>query len=234
MWHSMWEWYGGRSAGLAVDGEQSALLQALMGDSEVASQAAAYALGRAEEPAVGPLMDCLRQGSEHVRRNAGYGLAAVGPAAVEALAQACADDDPDVRLAAVDCLGDMGRAGAAAVPALQRALSDASDKVRGHAAEALGAMGTLPPAALEELAGVLGDDDEWVRRNAALGLARLGPAAEAVQPAVAAALDDPNRYVSAKAAKTLERIGTPEATELLFDYLFAARWCPITTKDTPY
>ena len=87
---------------------------------------------------------------------------------------------------------------------------------------------------LEELAGVLGDDDEWVRRNAALGLARLGPAAEAVQPAVVSALDDPNRYVSAKAAKTLERIGTPEATEILFDYLFSARWCPITTKDTPY
>ena len=60
-----------------------------MGDSEAASQAAAYALGRAGEPAVGPLMDCLRQGSEHVRRNAGYGLAAAGPAAVEALAQAC-------------------------------------------------------------------------------------------------------------------------------------------------
>ena len=54
-----------------------------MGDSEVASQAAAYALGRAGEPAVGPLMDWLRQGSEHVRRNAGYGLAAAGPAAVE-------------------------------------------------------------------------------------------------------------------------------------------------------
>ena len=111
MWHSMWEWYGGQSEGLAVDGEQSALLQALMGDSEVASQAAAYALGRAGEPAVGPLMDCLRQGSEHVRRNAGYGLAAAGPAAVEALAQACADDDPTVRLAAVDSLGDMGSGG---------------------------------------------------------------------------------------------------------------------------
>ena len=231
IWHSMWEWYGGRSKGLAADsGERPALL----GDSEAASQAAAYALGRAGEPAVGPLIDCLRQGSEHVRRNAGYGLAAAGPAAVEALVQACADGDPAVRLAAVDSLGDMGRAGAPGVPALQRALNDASDKVRGHAAEALGTMGALPSAVLEELAGVLGDDDEWVRRNAALGLARLGPAAAAVQPAVVAALDDPNRYVRAKAAKTLERIGTPEATEILFDYLFAARWCSITTKHTPY
>ena len=235
MWHSMWEWYGGQSEGFAADtGERSALLQALAGDSEAASQAAAYVLGRAGEPAVGPLIDCLRQGPEHVQRNAGYGLAAAGPAAVEALAQACTDDDPAVRLAAVDSLGDMGRASAPAVPALQRALSDASDQVRGHAAEALGAMSALPAAVLEELAGVLGDDDEWVRRNAALGLARLGSAAEAVQPAVVAALDDPNRYVSAKAAKTLERIGTPEATETLFDYLFAARWCPITTKHTPY
>ena len=235
IWHSMWTWYGGRSEGLAIDsGEQAALLQALMGDAEEASQAAAYALGRAGEPAVGPLIDCLRQGAEHVRRNAGYGLAAAGPAAVEALAQACAAGDPAVRLAAVDSLGDMGRAGASAVPALQGALGDASDKVRGHAAEALGAMGALPPAVLEELAETLSDDDEWVRRNAALGLARLGPAAEAVQPAVVAALNDPNRYVSAKAAKTLERIGTPAATEILFDYLFTARWCPITTKHTPY
>lgn len=235
LWHSMWEWYGGRSEGLAVDtGEQAALLSVLMGDSEAASQAAAYALGRAGEPAVGPLIDCLRRGPEHVRRNAGYGLAAVGPAAVEALARACADDDPAVRLAAVDSLGDMGRASAPAMPALQRALGDASAAVRGHAAEALGAMGTLPPGVLEELAGVLRDRDEWVRRNAALGLARLGAAAEAVQPAVVAALDDPNRYVSAKAAKTLERIGTPRATEILFDYLFAARWCSVTTKHTPY
>lgn len=231
IWHSMWEWYGGPSAD---SGERPALLQALVGDSEAASQAAAYALGRAGEPAVGPLLDYLRQGPDHVRRNAGYGLAAAGPAAVEALVQACADGDPAVRLAAVDSLGDMGRAGAPAMPALQRALGDASDKVRGHAAEALGALGALPSAVLEELAGALGDDDEWVRRNAALGLARLGPAAAAVQPAIVAALDDPNRYVRAKAAKTLERIGTPEATEVLFDYLFAARWCPITTKHTPY
>ncbi len=235
MWHSMWEWCGGRSEGLAVEAsEQGVLLRALMGNSEAASQVAAYILGRAGDSAVGPLIDCLRQEAEHVRRNAGYGLAAAGPAAVEALAQACSDDDPAVRLAAVDSLGDMGRVGSPAVPALQRALGDASDPVRGHAAEALGAMGALPPAVLEELAAVLRDDDEWVRRNAALGLARLGPAAEAVQPMVVAALNDPNRYVSAKAAKTLERIGTPEATEILFDYLSAARWCPVTTKDTPY
>ena len=227
IWHSVWEWYGGRSEAPAADrGEQAALLQALTGDSEAASQAAAYALGRAAEPAVEPLMECLRRGPEPVRRNAVYGLAAAGPAAVDALAQACADGDPEVRLAAVDSLADMGRAGAPAVPALQRAL--------GHAAEALGAMGKLPPAVLEELAAALGDDDEWVRRNAALGLARQGRAAEAVQPAVAAALKDPNRYVGAKAAKTLERIGTPEATEVLFDYLFTARWCPATSRATPY
>ena len=235
MWHSIWEWYGGRSEGPAAEkGEQPGLLQALMGDSEEASQAAAYALGRAREPAVGPLMDCLRRGPEHVRRNAGYGLAAAGPAAVDALAQACADGDPEVRLAAVDSLGDLGRAGAPALPALQQALGDASKKVRGHAAEALGAMGPLPSALLEELAAALGDDDEWVQRNAALGLARQGRAAEAVQPAVVATLKDPNRYVSAKAAKILERIGTPEATQVLVDYLFAARWCPATSKDTPY
>ena len=235
MWHSMWEWYGGRSAAPAADGgERPALLQALRGNCEAAGQAAAYTLGRGGEPGVEPLMDCLRQGPEQVRRNAGYGLAAAGPAALEALAQACADDDPAVRLAAVDSLGDMGWAGAPAVPALQQALGDPSGKVRGHAAEALGAMGPLPPEVLEELAATLGDGDEWVRRNAALGLARQGPEAEAVQPSLVAALKDPNRYVGAKAAKTLERIGTPEAREILFDYLFTARWCPKTTNQKPF
>ena len=234
MWQCMWDWYGGQSEGAVDGGDRADLLRVLEGDSEAASQAAAYVLGRGGEAAVGPLMDRLRQGSEQVRRNAGYGLSAVGSAAVEALAQALANGDSDVRRAAVDSLGDMGRAAGEAVPALQRALADESDKVRGHAAEALGAMDDLPQATLEELAGVLGDEDEWVRRNAALGLARQGPAAQAVQPAVAAALGDANRYVSAKAAKTLERIGTEAAAEILFDYLFAARWCSLTTKDTPY
>ncbi|NKB66625.1 MAG: phytanoyl-CoA dioxygenase [Candidatus Latescibacteria bacterium] len=235
MWQSIWEWCGGQTANGAIGAaDQAHLLRALESESEAAGQAAAYALGRAGEAAVGPLVDCLRSESEQLRRNAGYGLAAAGEAAVEALAQSCADADLEVRRAAVDSLADMGRPGAAAVGALQRALTDESDKVRGHAAEALGALGPLPQAGLEGLAGALTDQDEWVRRNAALGLARQGAAAEAVQPAVAAALDDDNRYVSAKAAKTLERIGTEEASEILFDYLFAARWCPLTTKDTPY
>ena len=55
---------------------------------------------------------------------------------VQALADRLADDDKNIRLAAVEGLGEMKVA--AALPGLTRALSDRDPEVRRAAAEALG------------------------------------------------------------------------------------------------
>ena len=47
-------------------------------------------------------------------------------------------------------------------------------------------------------------------------------------------LDDEDRYNRFYAALALRRIDTNPAKEALFDALFTARWCPITTVNNLY
>ena len=47
-------------------------------------------------------------------------------------------------------------------------------------------------------------------------------------------LESRNRYLRGLAAEALRRLRTPAATELLLDWLTVARWCPITTPDSPF
>jgi hypothetical protein len=58
-------------------------------------------------------------------------------AAVPALVQALRDDDPGVRLAAVEALGRMAAQAQAALPALRQALADEAPAVRAGAERAL-------------------------------------------------------------------------------------------------
>jgi HEAT repeat protein len=62
----------------------------------------------------------------------------------------------------------------------------------------------------------------------------MGARAEGAVDALAARLNDDNRYVRFHAAMALRRIGTPAAERALFDNLLTARWCPLTTAETPY
>ena len=73
-----------------------------------------------------------------------------------------------------------------------------------------------------------------MRRNAALALAKIGPAAAAAVSALRSSLNDENRYVRFNAVLALQRIGTPPALDALWSDVHTARWCPITTKETPY
>ena len=59
-------------------------------------------------------------------------------------------------------------------------------------------------------------------------------AAEEAVPLLARALGDEDRYVRGNAVQALRRVGTPSAVEVLLESLTAARWCPFTTRDTPY
>jgi hypothetical protein len=101
------------------------------------------------------------------------------PAAGEALADAAADAEPDVRLFAVEALARRG--GAAGLEAVLPRLADADPGVRALAAYATGAIaeGEGVPEEAKQRAGaslraLLDEDLPDPRWNAALALARLG------------------------------------------------------------
>ena len=73
-----------------------------------------------------------------------------------------------------------------------------------------------------------------MRFTGALSLARLGSAAAGAVPALQGALKDENRYVRANAVDALNHIGTPEAQQVLIDYLLGSRWCPTTTPESTF
>ena len=212
-----------------------ALLGALGDEAEPVCLNAAYALGAVGAAAVGPLLAALDDEREPVREHAAYALGVVGEVAVPALIAALGDERPHVRGFAAYALGDMGaRAGAAAAAALCALCSDPDAWVRRNAAEALGTIELHREEAVPALAALLADEDEQVRFNAAYALAHFGPAAAAATDALAAALSDENRYVQGHSTAALQQIGTPEAQGVLLHHLTAARWCPITTKETTF
>ena len=84
------------------------------------------------------------------------------------------------------------------------------------------------------LEDALQDRDEHVREHAAEALGFLTRGTDRAVARLAETLHDSARYVRGAAAEALRFIGTPGATERLLDYLAVSRWCPITTRDSPY
>ena len=253
MSRDVWGWLAGGANRIGSGGEEVARLIAGMGDaSETARLNAAYALGEMGARAVPALMGLLREEAERVfaggqakdpadvrGRNpmapcSAHGLAAIGPSAVPALIDAMSAESWTLRAAAADTLGNVGPPAQEAVPAFKALLKDEHWRVRRNAAEALGTVGGWAGGTASALAEALRDEAATVRLNAALALAKAGPAAESAIPALAETLNDENRYARYYAAVGLRRVGTPDAREALLDDLFTARWCPITTKETPY
>lgn len=209
-----------------------ALIEALGDTLEPVGLNAAYALGEIGAPAVPGLIGALRQESELVQLNAAYALSAVGAPAVPALVEMLEHKLDAVRSNAAYALGEIGTPAQSAAAALIKLLKDPSEEVRRHMVEALGIIGAPVHDVAPSLMDALHDSDAQVRFTAALSLTRI-QAHEAV-PALKAALNDENRYVRANAIDALHRIGTPEAREALLRFLFAARWCPTTTKDNNF
>lgn len=249
----VWEWLAGTKDRVnAAPEEGDRLIAGLRDPSETARLNAAYALGAMGGRAVSALMTSLREEAEEVfgqsrvndpadvrGRNptapcSAHALAAVGLPAVSSLIDALRDARWTVRAAAADTLGNIGPPAQEGVPALTGLLRDEHWRVRRNAAEALGTAGAEGREVAPALVDALRDESATVRLNAALALAKIGPSAEEAVPALAELMNDENRYVRHYAAVGLRRIGTPVAQETLLDALFTARWCPITTKETPY
>jgi len=84
------------------------------------------------------------------------------------------------------------------------------------------------------LATALRDEDERIRRNVAFAMAKHALPISEVVSALRDALHDEGRYVQYYAAIALRRMGTPEANEALWNAMITSRWCPVTTKKSPY
>ncbi|MCY3759780.1 MAG: HEAT repeat domain-containing protein [Gemmatimonadetes bacterium] len=250
LYEQLWHW--NRGAGAArksgpVNGKTAeALAGDLLGGDERTRIDAAFELGALGGDALALLAAALEAGSRETGRHAAIGLSSLGGAAVPRLVEALEHDSSRVRADAAYALADLGpavwqdllhadtNARRSAVTALTAVLGDESDQVRSNAAEALGTIGDPPPESVDGLAGLLGDRDITVRDNAARALARMGPAAEGAVPALVRALRDENRYVRFHAGLALRRIGSPAAERALFEDLLTARWCPLTTAESPY
>ena len=172
-----------------------------------------------------------------------YALAALGAGAVPALNAAMQHASAEVRAGAAQALAEMGGPTEAAAQALRRALADGDERVRTWAAVALGtSSGGDTEASIMALEAVLDaslPDHGYRRQIAAQAIVRLAPrldraAAERATGLLAPYLESRNRYLRGLAAEALRRLRTPAATELLLDWLTVARWCPITTPDSPF
>jgi len=249
-----WRWLSGAAddAAESPPHDKTKLLTALQSDDECHRLDAAYALGALGERAVSTLIDTLRaearakansnqaktpanvQGGNPADLDTAHALTAIGSPAVPALLDELDSTDWPLRAAAADILGNLGLEAREAAPALARVLADKNHWVRRNAAEALGTLTPKDDQSTAALATALTDINEPVRRNAALALAKIGSAAAPAVSALRDALADENRYVRFNALLALQRIGTPAALDAIWGDMHTARWCPITTRDTPY
>ncbi len=244
LWGSVWDWYNGKQNGTRNGvgaGEVQPLIAALENSDERTRLNAAYRLGQAGSAAVPALTQRLHAKSDIVRDSAGYALSCIGEPALRTLTDALQTADAAVRASAAFALADMGKTAIPMLPMLtQAATQDPAEWVRRHATEGLGIIGQQAPEGtdlaetVQALITGLQDDHYAIRDNAARALAKLGDAAVPAIPALVSQLGDENRYVRSHAALALKQIGTAEAQDALLNHLFAARWCALTTQETPY
>ena len=235
MFQHVWDWHYGKTNGDTPSNSRSMesvpeLIAGLGNGSESKGLSAAYALSEFGGSVAPALMEAFENESEAIRRNAYYALSAMGAPAVDPLIGSLGHIDSQVRESAAEALGDIGSPAQAAVPALVAALEDESERVRFHAAEALGTVSQQESTVISALSAALRDENERVRQDAALALARIGPHAAAAVDALEAVFSDGNMYVRGDAVHALYRIGTPEAKEVLLQFLMRTRWCSVTDR----
>jgi HEAT repeat protein len=225
--------HAARSLGQIGDpAAEAPLVAALQDGSLLIRRTATEALGLLREPrTVAPLAEAMKRGSEA----AAGALARIGEPAIPVLTEALGDPDPNVRLLAVDGLGQTRLP--QAFPLLLDSLTDKDMRVCQRAISWLGrsrdermidplaevlqstAYRDTKVAAINALmqigdrrvvealaAGLWGAHDEDVQRKAAEALAQIG---EPAVPALAGLLDHPSDRIRPIVANTLAGMGEP-------------------------
>lgn len=215
-----------------------ALMQRLKDEDAEVRQAAAYALGRIENPmAIPALVDALGDADRAVQSAALDALSSFDrgiPAAP--IRRMLTADDPEMRQRAIDILADLRDR--ESLPAIARLVGDADAEVRQQAIWALGEMGD--PGSASAVAAGLADQDSEVRQAALYAMQELGGTIEAgvltrllqdrdadvraaaieyaaerqvtaAVPQIVRMLDDPSGDVRECAAEALTEIRTPES-----------------------
>ncbi len=172
--------------------------------------AAAHALERLGEPAIGALIESLKIGDYFVREPVIDALAHIGQPAAPALVAALDTDDWDGRRGAVQTLAKMGEPG---VPGLVIALGHDSPDVPDAAMFNIGCYHVTDERLVEPLIALLTDKWNHIRECAATALERQGDR-RAVEPLIAA-LEDGDESVRSAAAQALGRLQDSRALEPL-------------------
>ena len=235
LYSAMWRWHTASDPqpSRKTNGD-SITIQDLHHQDEAQAIRAAYQLSEMGQSAIPDLLSAVRDPDGIARQNATYGLAAMGAAAVDLVAELIAHEDPAVRISGIETLGDLGLDATDALDQLIKTARDDDPAVRRASSDALGLVGQRSTTAVSALAENLKDDDVWVKRNASLALSRLGELAESAMPCLITALKDENRYVRANSLEALRRIGTSASETAMFNFLLTSRWCPLTTQDSTF
>ena len=159
-----------------VDDARCFIDQGEKSELEMVARNAAHGLVAAGLPALPALLDCAREGGPRVRKYALFALGELNTdddAATDALVAGCRDEDPAVRLNAVEALG-LKRGTPAAAEALAAALFDDDDEVRFNASLALARLGPAAAPAIDALVEALRDGNRYAMGYAVEALERIG------------------------------------------------------------
>lgn len=188
----------------------STLLDAFEDEHMGARQTAVLAVGRvAPEDGAVSIARLLDDPRPEMRFSAIWTLSYLGAAHAAQIAKALGDQDEEVRMLAMQCLGELGAIGS--VETIARSLEDSSDAVRFAAATTLATLGDARGAPI--LRASLGQPDRAFA--AALGLGDLEDRDS--MPALARLATHPWRspILRAAAARALVLLGDPAGTEVI-------------------
>lgn len=196
------------------------VIRALMSGPTDERLTAAYALGRFRAGAketVPPLIEALNDPDAEVRQAAARAIGTLGQVADAAAPVLIAglknNRQVAIRIAIVNCLGQIGLASGVTVPALVDALKDPSIDVRLGAITALAKVGSRSDAAIPALLAALRDEEVASSAGYYLGLLRSD--ARLVVPELARALKDPSPSCRSAAAYALGAFGRPAHESVL-------------------